>query len=107
MVEYKEFVADGVGSDDVRRVSGIPQGSVKDPLLYLLRTSNLTMILKNTFVGYADSSTLLVEARCRQKYCIHFVFAWIYWGILIGTGRVFSSCFIVLTPKISTKIYKI
>ena len=31
------------------------------PLPFLLYTSDLSMIIENTFVGYADDSTLLTE----------------------------------------------
>ena len=47
-------MVDGVRSENIRVVSGVPQSSVLGPLLYLLYTSNLPKILENTVVGYAD-----------------------------------------------------
>ena len=40
-------------------VSGLPQGSVLGPLLFLLYTSELFSILENKPAGYADDSTLM------------------------------------------------
>ena len=54
-------IVDGVRSEDVRVIYGVPQNIELDPLLLLLCTSDLSMILENTLVGYAVDSTLLVE----------------------------------------------
>ena len=43
----------------VNVVSGVPQGSVLGPLLFLLYTSELFSILENKQIGYADDSTLM------------------------------------------------
>ena len=45
------------GSQSV--VSGVPQDSVLDPLLFLLLTSEPFSILENKLIGYADDSTLM------------------------------------------------
>ena len=40
-------------------VSGVPQGIVLCPLLFLLFTWELFSILKKKLIGYADDSTLM------------------------------------------------
>ena len=55
-----QFVlVDGCRSKPVNVVSGVPQGSVLGPLLFLLYTSELFSILENKLIGYADDSTLI------------------------------------------------
>ena len=55
----QRVLVDGVQSSEVLLVSGVPQGSVLGPLLFLVYTSELFDILENDLVGYADDSTLL------------------------------------------------
>ena len=43
----------------VNVVSGVPQGSVLGPLLFLLYTSEFFSILESKLIGYADDSTLM------------------------------------------------
>ena len=52
-------MVDGCRSKLVNVVSGVPQGSVLGPLLFLLYTSQLFSILENKLFGYADDSTLM------------------------------------------------
>ena len=52
-------MADACRSKLVNVVSGVPQGSVLGPLLFLLHTSELFFILENKLIGYADDSTLM------------------------------------------------
>ena len=40
-------------------VSGMPQGSVLDPLLFILYTSEMFVLVENGLYTYADDSTLL------------------------------------------------
>ena len=62
---FKSFLSshtqrvDGVCSSSIDVVSGVPQGSVLDLLLFLLYIADLPGLLQNELVGYADDSTLL------------------------------------------------
>ena len=49
----------GCRSKLVNVVSGVKQGSVFGPLLFLMYTSELLPILENKLIGYADDSTLM------------------------------------------------
>ena len=53
----QHVMVDGCNSKLVNVVSGVPQGSVLGPLLFLLYTSELFSILDNKLIGYADGST--------------------------------------------------
>ena len=52
-------MVDGCRSKLVNVVSGVPQGSVLGPFLFLLYTSELFSISENKLMGYADDSTLI------------------------------------------------
>ena len=54
-------LVDGCRSKLVNVVSGVPQGSVLGPLLFLLYNSELFTILENKLIGYADDSTLIAD----------------------------------------------
>ena len=55
---------DGCRSKLVNVVSGVPQGRVLGPLLFLLYTSGLFYIQENKLIGYADDSTLMAVVPC-------------------------------------------
>lgn len=90
-------VVDGSSSSLVDVVSGVPQGSVLGPLLFILYTSEMFSITENILVGYADDSTLIadisrpasrpdVEAsllrdlNAIQLWCAN-------WGMLLNPGK--------------------
>ena len=52
-------IVDGFRSKLVNVVSGVPQGSVLGPLLFLLYTAVLFSVVENKLYGYADDSTLV------------------------------------------------
>ena len=52
-------MVDGCLSKLVDVVSGVLQGSVLGPLLFLLYTSELFSVLENMLIGYSDDSTLM------------------------------------------------
>ena len=54
-----QVMVDGCHSKLVNAVSGVPQGSVLGPLLFLIFTSELFSILENKLIGYDDDSTLM------------------------------------------------
>ena len=55
----QHVMVDGCWSKLVNVVSGVPQGSVLGPLLFILYTSGLFFILENKLLIYADDSTLM------------------------------------------------
>ena len=55
----QQVIVDGSRSKLVSVVSGVPQGSVLSPLMFLLYTSELFSILENKLIGEADDSSLM------------------------------------------------
>ena len=55
----QQVMGDGCRSKLVNVVSGVPQGSVLGPLLFLLYTSELFSIWESKLISYADDSTLM------------------------------------------------
>ena len=49
---------DGEVSMSVDVVSGVPQGSILETLLFILYTTELFHIVENHMVGYADVATI-------------------------------------------------
>jgi len=54
---------DGYLSSFVDVVSGVPQGSVLGPLLFIIYTADLFSVVSNLLVGYADDATLVSVAQ--------------------------------------------
>ena len=61
-------MADGCRSKLVNVMSGVPQGNVLGPQLFLLYTAELFSIVENKLFGYADDSTLVavVPSPCER-----------------------------------------
>jgi hypothetical protein len=51
-------VVDGTYSEFENVVSGVPQGNVLGPLLFVVYTADLFLLVQNHLVNYADDSTL-------------------------------------------------
>ena len=54
-------VVDGRFNDYKNVISGVPQGSVLGPLLFILYTHDMWFGLENMLVSYADDATLLAR----------------------------------------------
>ena len=59
----QHVMVDGCLSNLVNVVSGVPQGSVLDLLLFLLDTSQLLYILEKRLICYADDSNLITAVK--------------------------------------------
>ena len=55
----QHVMVDGCRSKLVNILSGLQQGSVLGPLLFLIYTSESFSIFENKLIGYADDSTLI------------------------------------------------
>ena len=56
-------VVDGAASEWIPIISGMPQGSVLGPPLFIIYTSKMSEIVENRLFAYADDSTLLAADR--------------------------------------------
>lgn len=91
---------DGVRSSVVSVISGVPQGSVLGPLLFLLYIRDLPLLLENVLVGYADDSTLIAPVSCpRDRVLVaaslnrdlDVIVAWCSrWGMLINSSKTYG-----------------
>ena len=61
----QHVMVDGCRRKLVNGLSGVPQGSILGPLLFLLYISELFSILENKLIGYADDSTLMAVVPSR------------------------------------------
>ena len=94
---YQHVMVDGCWSKLVNVVSGVQQGSVLGPLLFLLYTSELFSILVNKLIGYADDSTLMdvvpspgvrVTVAESQIRDLHMVSEWYdLWGMKLNASK--------------------
>ena len=93
----QHVMVDGCRSKLVNVVSGVPQGTVLGPLLFLLYTSELFSILENRLIAYADNSTLIAgvpstglrvavaESLCRDLVKVG---AWCdLWGMKLNASK--------------------
>ena len=60
-------MVDGCRSKLVNVLSGVPNGCVLGPLLFLLYTSEIDSILENKLISYADDSLLLLLCHPRRQ----------------------------------------
>ena len=58
-IESKHVIVNGCLSKLVNVMSGVPQGSIFGPLLFLHYTSEIFYILENKLIGYGDDFPLM------------------------------------------------
>ena len=59
----QRVVVDGGTGEWIPIISGVPQGSVLGPLLFILYTSEMFELVENRLYAYDDDSTLLAAVR--------------------------------------------
>ena len=59
----QRVVVDGAASKWIPIISGVPQGSVLGPLLFILYTSEMFELVENRLFAYSDDSTQLAVVR--------------------------------------------
>ena len=96
---------DGVCSSSIDVVSGVPQGSVLGPLLFLLYIADLLRLLQNKLVGYADSTLLCRIQHPRDRSSVAaslnddlaVISDWCSrWGMLVNPSKTREMLFLVL-----------
>lgn len=65
----QRVVVDGHQGDWRRVISGVPQGSVLGPLLFILYTRDMWTGLENELVAYADDATLVAVVPSPDQRC--------------------------------------
>ena len=86
----QHVMVDGCRNKLVNVVSGVPQGIVLLPLLFLLYTSELFSFLENKLIGYADDSTMIAVVpspglRVRDLVKVN---EWCYlWGMKLNASK--------------------
>ena len=67
----QRVVVDGQCSESRNVISGVPQGSVLGPLLFILYTHDMWFGLENLLVAYADDATLIaVVPSPNMRYAV-------------------------------------
>ena len=67
----QRVVVDDRNSEWIQIVSGVPQGSVLGPRLFMLYTSEMFELVENRLYAYADDSTLLaVVCKPADKHAV-------------------------------------
>ena len=61
--EEQRVVADGAASELIPIISGVPQGSVLGPLIFILYTSEMFQQIENRLFACADDFTLQAVVR--------------------------------------------
>ena len=59
----QRVLVDGAASEWIQIVSGVTQGSVLGPLLFIIYTSEIFELVENRLFAYAGDSTLLLVVR--------------------------------------------
>ena len=81
------IVVDWCWSKLVNVVSGVPQGSVLGPQLFLLYTAELFSILENKLYDYADDSTLVAVTESLNRD-LNRVSRWCdLWGMKLNASK--------------------
>ena len=60
---WQRVVVNGSTGERIPIVSGVPQGSVLGPLMFMLYTREIFELVENRLCAYADDSTLLAVVR--------------------------------------------
>ena len=91
------MVVDGHSSEWRNVISGVPQGSVLGPLLFILYTHDMWFGLENKLVAYADDATILASVPSPEMRSsiadslnrdLVKISAWCrFWGMKLNTNK--------------------